>query len=332
MTEPNPSEMDTQRLTIVIIAFGSPTIFRRTLESLQACRLNPQRIRLLVVENGLPHGVQELCKEFINSLPIEYMYVESKIKTVALNVALDACSDDEVCLFLDDDVRVVPEWLTAYSKAITESPGGAFFGGPIAVDRESSPIDWLVPFLPNSCRGLSFPKTQRSLVTGKQWFLGFNWGARAADLRKAGGFNLGLGPGTWVQGGDETEMQFQLQQAGLPGLIVHDALVWHWVPDRRSTPDWFIRRVFGGGVVSAFLELELARRGRAPALGPWRIAKRLSRRLKYSSWADLILLRPPVRYGFSYTARWILGYIFGMMIGLVRSPLARIAAPADRSA
>ena len=72
----------------------------------------------------------------------------------------------------------------------------------------------------------------------REWhlYLGCNWAAFTGDLRAAGGFDANFGPGSPTGAtGQEAEMQERLLARGVRQVDVPDALVWHYVPEERST-------------------------------------------------------------------------------------------------
>jgi GT2 family glycosyltransferase len=80
-------------------------------------------------------------------------------------------------------------------------------------------------------------------------FLGFNWAAFAEDLHAVGGFDYRKGPGSPTKSvGQETDMQERLLQAGRHGRYVPGAMVWHYVPRSRCSPDWALERAYRIGV------------------------------------------------------------------------------------
>ena len=124
---------------------------------------------------------------------------------------------------------------------------GRFFGGPTGVDYEQEPPAWLKSFLPTSALGWEWPGPGD--VVNKAAFLGFNWAAFARDIRAAGGFDANRGPGSPTGStGQETDMQRRLLAAGLSGLYVPEARVWHYIAADRCSPDWAIARNYRQGV------------------------------------------------------------------------------------
>jgi GT2 family glycosyltransferase len=152
-------------------------------------------------------------------------------------------------LFLDDDVRVGEGVLEAYASAIRERGRGHFFGGPLLVDYEEAPPDWLRAHLPRTAVGWQ-PESSEVSFTGPDSFLGPNYGAFVEDVLAVGGFREDIGPGARVAGtdgnpsGQEFELQDRLVASGFVPAYVPDAEVWHYVPKERCTPAWALHRVF----------------------------------------------------------------------------------------
>ncbi|MCA9116187.1 MAG: glycosyltransferase [Planctomycetaceae bacterium] len=221
-----------------------PGLLRRLLESLASCRKPEGFLGVTVVENGERQGVEAIVAQAPRELRVCYLHLAQANKSAALNLSLEH-ADDELLLFLDDDVRVEPDILCAYVRTASRITGPAYFGGPLQADLEVLPQPWLR--LPGSVRGWSLPAG--SLTVDSPRFLGANWAAYADQLRAAGGFNPEVGPGgTTGAGGQEREMQHRLHARGVAAIYVEQALVWHWVPASRCSVEWSIRRAWERGV------------------------------------------------------------------------------------
>lgn len=233
-------------LYIVIPTYGRDSLLHRTLTSLAECRLPPELVWVLVVENGPKYEAESIVGNFEGKLPIQYLYSSKPNKSSALNHALNYI-DDGVILFFDDDVRFNPDTIMAYLKAAGDSGGNCYWGGPLGIDYETGPPEeWLMEFLPNSVTGWSLKEAEKP-----SWFLGANWAVRAHDLHRLGGFDENYGPGsTSGARGQETAMQVRLKQAGLVPRYVPDALVYHYVPQENCSPDWLLNRRFQIGKYS----------------------------------------------------------------------------------
>ena len=232
-------------MMVVIATAGRPDLLRRTLQSLCECDQPLCYRGTIVVENGDRRGAEEVVASFSARLRCRYLFVETSNKSLSLNVALQACGESLVYL-ADDDVRFSPGTLEAYAAAAAGISSGRYFGGPTGVDYEIRPPDWLMRYLPISALGWSAKPdgTQDELD-----FLGFNWAAFAGDLRRVGGFNINRGPGAASGStGQESEMQARLRRDGVKSVYVPDAMVWHYVPADRCSPEWAIARAYRNAV------------------------------------------------------------------------------------
>jgi GT2 family glycosyltransferase len=254
-------------LIVNIATAGRPDLLKWTLHSLGKCLLPAGYKETIVVENGTRAGAEDVVRSGPPSLNLRYLHEPQSNKSAALNRALAAFRD---CLifFTDDDVRLDPRVLQAYSDAAEKVGPGKFFGGPADVDYESPPPTWLRQYLPKSATGWQW-KWDPNCVNVPE-FLGFNWAAFASDLRAVGGFNTDRGPGSPSGStGQESDMQHRLLNRGLHGVYVPHARVWHFVPGERCSLKWAIDRNFRHGVEEGTLA---AAEPQGPCgLPPWRI-------------------------------------------------------------
>ncbi len=228
-----------QKIYIVIATHGRTTLLDRTLSSLKECSMPDRLDRVVVVENGAKCSAEDVVCAYSKFLPLQYLYHPVANKSCALNFAIEHI-DDGLILFFDDDVRFVPETIMAYDQGSSTSLPGSFWGGPVGVDYEAPPSKWLQKHLPRSATGWALPESERHRP---DWFLGANWAAMASDLRNAGGFDVGFGPGdVTVARGQETNMQRRLRDMGIVPRYLSSALVYHYVPKERSSFEWLLDR------------------------------------------------------------------------------------------
>jgi len=230
-------------LTVLIPTHGRPRLLERTLQSVAECALPESYEELVVIENGSRAGAERLVAQLPERLKARYMHRERGNKSYALNQALETI-DDGLVVFFDDDVRVHPDVLTAYARAGAEHGPGFFFGGPVQVDREEEPPDWIAPFFPRSARGYDLVNARMG-----DKYIGFNWAAFSSDLKGVGGFDPRFGPGSPADAtGQESDMQQRLLDSGCAGVDVPEALVCHHVPAENATLQWLLHRRFRGGI------------------------------------------------------------------------------------
>ena len=247
---------DTLKAAIVIVSHDRCHLLERTLASLAEGDVPAEVAATLVVENGRQFGAERVVARADPRLHARYLFEPASSKSRALNRALEQLGD-EFIIYLDDDVRVDPHTLRRYVDAAVANPHGFYFGGRTGVDYEQEPPPWLRPHLPASATGFSLG--QSPLQVDRPCFLGFNWAAFAADIRRVGGFPEHIGPGT-SRGqtiGEESEVQRCLLASGMAGLYLPEAMVWHHVPKDRCTPTWVKKRCHTSGLVTGLQETGL---------------------------------------------------------------------------
>ena len=110
-------------------------------------------------------------------------------------------------------------------------------------------------YLPKSVTGWQPPELatltagETPALDSRARFMGCNWAAFAQDLHGLGGFSEHFGPGS-VTGsiGQESEMQRRLLSSGAFAVYVASALVYHWVPRDRCSPEFALHRAYREGV------------------------------------------------------------------------------------
>jgi len=230
-------------ITVLIPTHQRPTLLKRTLESLAACEIPTSYRELVVIENGSRSGVEAVVTNLPERLNARYMHRERANKSYALNEALETVADGLVAFF-DDDVRIHPDTLVAYVEMGSKYGPSHFFGGPVSIDFEIRPPEWMMKYLPHSAKGYDLKESRMG-----DEYLGLNWAAFASDLKRVGRFDPRFGPGSAIGAtGQESDMQQRMLDAGITGVDVHKALVWHYVPEHRASKEWLMNRYFRSGI------------------------------------------------------------------------------------
>ena len=236
-------------LRVLIPTFGRPDLLIRTLASLAECALPANYAETVVAENGSDAGARAACAAAAPRLNVRYVRFARGNKSAALNGVLAGVPAGPV-VFLDDDVRLAENALTAYAAAAEAHGPGSWFAGPLDVDYEHEPKRWVKPFLPRSAAGWEWDGGEGDpAVIDRMEAMGANWCAFAEDLHAEGAFATDRGPGSETGAtGQETDMMTRLHESGKPGRYVPAARVWHYVPRERVGPKWVRNRAYRNGV------------------------------------------------------------------------------------
>jgi len=317
---------DPIRINLIIAVHGPCPKLARTLDSLAAAARPKGFEQLWIVENGDKGPAESVCRRFTQRLPITYRHTPVQGKSRALQATLEAIPEGLI-VFTDDDVRVATDWLEHYETAASTHGPDAFYGGPLHVDYERPPPDWLRPHLPPSATGWSLSDPARTIT--QACFLGANYGVFIESIQSVGGFNFMLGVGAGGNPiGEEFDLQDRLLAAGKRAVYLPDAAVWHWVPRERCTPQWALNRTHRIWLTNGLEDTLKLRRGPSLRGAPrwlWRRVAGLGLR------AAIARLIPGARLRFARQLpyqQWK-GYLQGMRLA-ARSP-ATAAGDADHT-
>ena len=133
--------------TLVIATCDRPDRLSRLLRRLErVVAESGERHRVIVVDNGFAHPVQELVDEFRTAAghPVDCLRSEPGSKAAALNAGIEA-ADTEWLGFTDDDTLPREDWLKQ-AAAYRDREDCRMFGGLVEPGLPSAPLPrWLVP-------------------------------------------------------------------------------------------------------------------------------------------------------------------------------------------
>lgn len=242
-------------LSIVIPSYKRPKLLKRLLSSISAAKHPSSLLEILVVENGSQDGAESICNQWNNNsdnkIPIQYLYSDFANVSNARNIGITNTKADFV-IFFDDDVRCGLDTLLAYDFAIQKHGFSYFYGGPLNIDYEKPPLEWLVKYLPWSAQGLKLE--DKETIYTKPKFLGGNHAVSKKSLLKLGGYDSystteGAGPG-----GEEVRLQEKLIKEDILGVYLPEALVWHYVPESRCSINWALKRHYRLGLTHGIFD------------------------------------------------------------------------------
>lgn len=308
-------------VTICIVTHARPDLLGQLLNALPRATVGCDKFRTIVVENGGCFESEQVAASASEALHVEFLRCESPLKCAALNMAITSIGDGLV-VFIDDDALPGEGWLDAYRRAYERHGSGHYYGGPTTANYDEPPPGWLKRFLPDSAVGFDgdrVPEPQRKRMS----FLGFNWAADVGDLRRCGGFSEDFGPGTDLGAGDETFMQFQLQQMGATAVYVTDAMVAHYVPETRCSPQWALGRTYKSSICHGILTEHFHRTQGLPLRQMRALARFIRKRTNIGDILRLLMFHPAGRHWLRYCIASSRGFLQGIDRGSRTMPLTQ---------
>jgi GT2 family glycosyltransferase len=218
-------------------------LLRDCVESLSAGGRPPDEI--LVVVDGNPALAEVLAASLPGS--VRLLETERRGLSAARNAGIREASSD-VIAFVDDDVTVEPEWLSALMDPFERCDDVLGVGGA-AVPRWGAERRWLRDEL-LWVVGCTY-RGHREDPGPIRNPIGCNMALRRRELVALGGFATGFGKrGNALETADETELSLRLEGVHGPGRVRYapDARVRHFVPGSRISWRLLVRRSLSEGL------------------------------------------------------------------------------------
>jgi GT2 family glycosyltransferase len=195
--------------------------------------------KLLVVDNASTDSTSiVLDNPPVENIPARQIVEPSIGAARARNTALREASG-QILLWLDDDVRVPPDWLVRMTKPILEDHADAVAGKvTLAPHLRRS---WMKPF-----HRATLASTESIDPEAPKDIISANMAISRRVLEKVSRFDPELGPGR-LGTMEDTLFSWQLREAGYRIEMVTEAAVEHHFDEKRLTRDGFVRAAISRG-------------------------------------------------------------------------------------
>lgn len=251
-------------LTAAICTRNRANWTRKAIESLLAQDLDPERLDILVVDNGSTDNTAAMVHELsqIDSR-VRYELVETPGLSRARNRALEV-AHGEVVAFLDDDAVAVKDWARLHLETFEAEPDVVATGGRIYLVWPEERPTWLSRTAEGLYAGLDLGNERRDFRPPEIPY-GANMAFRRSAFETVAPFETRLGrQGSGLLSGEERDVAERLRAAGGRLVYLPQAAVDHHVLPDRTSRGWFLRRSYDQGRSIVVMDIHArAPRGRA---------------------------------------------------------------------
>lgn len=224
-------------------------MLRRALTSAMAMSVSGRTTwEVLVVDNNSKDQTREVTAEFCNRYPgrVRYLFESQPGKSHALNAGIRA-ADGDIVAFMDDDVTVDPSWLEELTAPLEHAQWSGS-GGRIFTKWEAPPPEWLCTTERYALAPLVMFDLGPKPGDLSETPFGTNMAFRRCMFEKHGWFRTDLGPRPDSEiRNEDTEFGSRILAAGERLRYVPSAVVYHPVPEKRVTKEYFIAWWYGKG-------------------------------------------------------------------------------------
>lgn len=236
-------------LSVIICTYNRVQTLPECLEKLAVQHFPPERYEIIVVDNRSTDATPEVVRKFFQSHPelrFRYVVETNQGLSFARNRGIREAAGD-VVVFIDDDAFARADFLEELAGFFNRYPDAAACGGRIYPRFESKRPEWMSSFLIPLTSSLDRGDRLR-LFPARKFPIGANMAVRRDRFDRYGDFNVRLGrSGNRLEGAEEKDLFYRLQQKGEKIYYLPSAIVEHFVPDRRLTFDFFKRQSLGIG-------------------------------------------------------------------------------------
>jgi len=241
-------------ISAVICTYNRDKYIGKVLESLANQTLDKDKYEIIVVNNNSTDNTEEVCLNFEKKHPelnFKYVVEYNQGLSYARNRGIDESKGD-IIVFLDDDARVVPEYLEVIVDFMKKNPKAVAVGGKVMLDYDEEPPKWASKFL-IPLFGYFDYSDKIARLEGKHYPRGLNMAFRKTLFDEIGVFDINLGrTGKKLLGNEEKDIFMRIYDKGYEVYYLPEALAYHAVPVERTTSDFIKKQALGIGISERF--------------------------------------------------------------------------------
>jgi O-antigen biosynthesis protein len=221
------------KVSVVVASYNGDRTLKACLDSLE--RLDYPDYEVILVDDGSTDTTGGIARAHPN---IRYFRHEKNLGlSVARNTGI-AAAKGEIIAFTDSDCRADEDWLYCLAGTLLRSDF-AGVGGPNFLPPEDSSVAAAVMASPGGPAHVMLTDSQAEHIPG------CNMAFRKSALEQIGGFDP-----IFHKAGDDVDLCWRLQQAGLTLGFSPSAFVWHY---RRPAMGAYLKQQRGYGEAEALL-------------------------------------------------------------------------------
>lgn len=239
------------KISVVICTYNRETFLTGLMESIVCQKFSERSFEIIFVNNNSTDQTENICQKFIKDFPgytIRYFTEINQGLSFARNRGIKEAQGEYVT-FADDDAILAPDFLEKSCAYLDKYPELSEIGGPIFLRYMGGIPAWENPYI-NSLFGYFYPSSSpyEMRKKNKKYPRGSNMTFRSDVFSVSGNFNTALGRvKRMLMGGEEKDIAFRILDAGKKIAYFPEIIVYHLVPENRTTRKFICEQAFGIG-------------------------------------------------------------------------------------
>lgn len=249
-------------LSVILCTYNRERYIYNVLQSIAAGGFGDYEI--VLVNNNSTDGTEGECQRFAKDHPevaMRYCVEKQQGLSYARNRGIME-SQGEVLVYVDDDAVVNREYLQTYADFFNRNKEAVAAGGPITprYDGCEEP-SWMSHYTRQLVTGeLNLGTREREFPKGA-FPGGGNAAYRKSVFDEVGLFNVELGrKGNSLIGAEEKDLFDKMTSRGMKFYYLPNAILYHLIPPKKLTQDYFDRLTYGIGVSERYRTQQIGRK------------------------------------------------------------------------
>lgn len=249
-------------LSIILCTYNRDKYIYNVLQSIALNQYPTNQYEIVLVNNNSTDDTEKECSRFQTDYPavqFNYCVEVNQGLSYARNRGIKE-SQGDILVYVDDDALVNDKYLQTYSDFFEKNPAAVAAGGPILPVYETEEPTWMSHYT-------------RQLITGRLYLgeserefpkNGFPGGGNAAYRKfvfdRIGLFNVELGrKGNSLIGAEEKDLFDKMTSLKMHFYYLPTAILYHIIPEKKLTPDYFNRLTYSIGVSERYRTLQISK-------------------------------------------------------------------------
>jgi len=251
-------------LSVILCTYNRDKYIYNVLKSIADGDMPRNEYEIVLVDNNSNDNTVGECHRFQSDYPdikLNYFMEREQGLSHARNCGIRNAQGD-VLVYVDDDALVNKEYLSTYADFFARNPNAVAAGGPILPQYDGcEEPSWMSHYT-------------RQLVTGKLYLGeherefphdafpgGGNAAYRKSVFETVGLFNPELGrKGNSLIGAEEKDLFDKMTTAGMHFYYLPTAILFHLIPPKKLTQDYFDRLTYSIGVSERYRTLQIGKK------------------------------------------------------------------------
>lgn len=249
-------------LSVILCTYNRERYIYNVLQSIAAGGFGDYEI--VLVNNNSTDGTESECQRFAKDHPevaMRYCVEKQQGLSYARNRGIVE-SQGDVLVYVDDDAVVNREYLQTYADFFNRNKEAVAAGGPITprYDGCEEP-SWMSHYTRQLVTGeLNLGTREREFPKGA-FPGGGNAAYRKSVFDEVGLFNVELGrKGNSLIGAEEKDLFDKMTSRGMKFYYLPNAILYHLIPPKKLTQDYFDRLTYGIGVSERYRTQQISRK------------------------------------------------------------------------